>query len=148
MTTPAPFDPSVTPSVVLAGQVWPVPELGWRDLKKCRSALIELNRRLNAAIAASVAASDEADEARGARHMAAMADLFNGLSDEDCERLVMEPLLAALQAQHPGLTRAAFFGWHTSELERQLAWLTVRRQSGLFVIYAGADAAGEADGAT
>ena len=133
MTEPAAFDPEVMASVALAGRRWPVPELVWRDLRRCRKELLELNGRINEAASASAAEAGEDEEARSFRHLEILAQVFDGLSNDDFDRLVMGPIHAALQGTHPGLTRAEFDGWRTTETERQMAWLTVRRQSGLFV---------------
>jgi hypothetical protein len=148
------------PTIALAGKDWPVPELVWRDLKTCRKELIELQGLVNAAIAASQGPAGESAAARGLRYLGVVAEVFEGLGDAEYDRLVMGVLLTALRAAHPGLTREEFEGWRTTEAERQLAWLTVRRQSGLFVFHdtgaaptdddaddAGDDASGEAAGA-
>jgi hypothetical protein len=142
MTEPASLDPEV-PRAVLAGKEWPIPELVWRDLRKCRGQLIELNGRLSTAIAALDVVEGEDVVARWTRHLGAMAEVFNALSNEDCDRLVMEVLFVALSAAHPSLSREEFESWRTTETERQTAWLVVRRQSGLFVFIN--DGAGEAD---
>jgi len=130
MIEPATADPDV-PTVTLAGQAWPIPELVWRDLKKCRRELIELTDKINASAGA------------GGDAFARMAAVFDGLSNEDFDRLLIGPILAGLQSLHPSLTRAEFETWRTTETERQLAWLTVRRQSGLFVFAEGAPPSGE-----
>jgi len=147
MTEPAEFDPETAVTALLAGKVWPIPELVWRDLKKCRAELLDLSARMSAAIDASPDVDGEGDVGRSARHMAVMSDVFNGLSNEDFDRLVMGVLFAGLVAGHPGLTRAEFEGWVTSETERQFAWMVVRRQSGLFVFSTEAPAPGEGEGA-
>jgi hypothetical protein len=123
------------PTITLAGKDWPIPELlVWRDLKKCRSELLELTARINAAV---VISGDS---------METVARLLDDLPNEDFDRLVMGPLLAAVQSLHPTVTRADFEAWPTTELERQFAWLKVRQHSGLFVFSKEA-APGEADGA-
>jgi len=147
MTEPAEFNPDETPSVVLAGKAWPIPKvLGWRALSRCRAELLDLTRRLNAAIKATAGSADETDDERQVRHTTAMDEVFNGLSNEDYDRLVVGPMLAALQALHRGLTRDEFEAWELTEFERQLAWLAVRGQSGLFVTGKGDPDPGEASG--
>jgi len=81
--------------------------------------------------------------------------VVTSLANEDFDRLVMGPLFVGLSAAHPDLTRDELDSWPMTEFDRQLAWLTVRRQSGLFVIReASADDVetdeepGEATGAT
>jgi hypothetical protein len=133
MTEPAAFDETAVPAVTLAGRDWPIPELAWRDLKKCRQELLELTRRINAVTGADPGAADESAAARGVRHLALMSDLLEGLSNEDYDRLVMGPLFAGLVASHPTLTRAEVESWASTESERLFAWLLVRRQSGLFL---------------
>ena len=144
-------DPDI-PRVALGGLVWPIPELAWCDLKKCRSQLLELTALINEAVAPSATFVHEDEAARIASNLALISTVFQGLSNEDFDRLVMGTLHAGLQAGHPGLSRAEFESWAIEEADRQVAWLTVRRQSGLFVQSAerlpdGAEP-GEADGAT
>lgn len=147
MIEPAAFDPETTPAVTLGGKLWPIPELVWRDLRKCRKELLELNSRLNLALGALEGEAGEPDGARAMRYMAVLGDLFDGLSNEDFERLVMGPLHAALCAAHPQLTRDEFDGWRITEAERLAAWLVVRRQSGLFVFGGEQAPSGEGPGA-
>lgn len=148
MTEPADFDPETTPAMSLCGKSWPVPELVWRDLKRCRSAIIELNGRLNDAIAAAPELPGATEAERVARNMGILGDVFDGLSDEDCDRLVVTVIHAGLNAAHPSITRSEFEGWRLTERDRQMAWLVVRRQSGLFVFQGDeAPSPGEADGA-
>lgn len=147
MTEPVAFDPETTPSVTLAGKQWPIPELVWRDLRKCRAELIELTARINVAIAASPAPADESDLGRGLRHMIVLERVFEDLSNEDFDRLVMGPIHAALCAAHPSLSKEELFSWRLTESERQMAWLTVRRQSLLFSSRAEGPEPGEGDGA-
>ncbi|MGC1300932.1 MAG: hypothetical protein WA840_01035 [Caulobacteraceae bacterium] len=148
MTEPAAFDAETTPAVTLGQQLWPVPELVWSDLKKCRRELIELNDMINAAAAAEPAEAEESPAERGNRQLRVMGQLLDGLSNEEYDRLVMGPVLAALQAAHPTLTKGEFAVLRSTEAERQMAWLTARRQSGLFVFAGGEQPApGEASGA-
>jgi hypothetical protein len=126
MSEPAEIEPGV-PTVVLDGREWPIPELVWRDLKKCRAELIELNRLINDAVNALP------PEKRDAGAMGAMSQVFNDLSNDDFDRLIIGPIVAGLQSLHPSITRDEFEAWTVSEADRQMAWLIVRRQSGLFV---------------
>ena len=89
-----------TPTVVLAGKDWPIPELVWRDLRKCRKELIELTDLINAAMAAAITEDDpdEGELQRGLRRLGLITKVFDHLSNEDYDRLVMGPLLAALQS--------------------------------------------------
>jgi hypothetical protein len=137
MTEPAQFDPETTPTVTLAGREWPIPELVWRDLRKCRAELIEMNGKINEALAASAAEQP----------MAVVARVFKDLSNEDYDRLVMAPIHAGLAVAHPELARAEFEAWSVSEADRQMAWLVVRRQSGLFFFGDAGPSPGEAEGA-
>jgi len=134
-TEPVAIEPG-TPAVRLAGKLWPIPELAWRDLKKCRSALLALTDQINDVIAAAKDTSGEDDDVRAQRNLAAVSLVFQALADDDFDRLVVGPIHAGLQAAHPTLSREEFDGWSFSEAELQLAWLTVRGQSGLFVLRA------------
>lgn len=135
MSEPTTFDPVTTPTVTLAGKEWPVPELAWLQLKRSRRAILDLQALINGAVKASDADAppDEGPFEAAGRRMAAMAGVFNGLSDDDYERLVVGVLHTALTGGNPQLTRADFDGWCATETERQIAWLVVRRQSGLFL---------------
>jgi hypothetical protein len=132
LTEPADLDAEI-PRVTLAGKAWPIPELVWTQLRKCRRELIELNGLINAALAESAPAPDESALDRGLRQMGVMEQVFLGLSNDDFDRLVMAPIYLALSGAHPDLSRDEFDAWRLTETERQLAWLTVRRQSGLFI---------------
>jgi len=155
MTEPATeFDPETTPTVTLAGKMWPVPVLAWKQLQYCRMEFLELTASINAAIAASDDAVEvsgdkkrESEDARGIRHMGVLAEVLNGLSNGDFGRLVIIPLHSAVSALHPSVTRDEFAEWPITEGERQLAWLTARRQSGLFVMSGEAPPKGETKGA-
>jgi hypothetical protein len=147
MTEPADFNPEQTPVITLAGKNWPVPVLGWEQLQNCRDELLELTGRINDAIAADPLPDDAGDEARGDHNMAAMIKVFRGLKNEDYGRLVVGPIYAALTALHPSLSRKEFNSWPMLEGERQLAWLTVRTQSGMFTLRDKGNAPGEETGA-
>lgn len=147
MIEPAEFDRETIPAVFIGGREWPIPELVWRDLRKCRQELIELNARVGEAVSASRGPEDESEIDRGARNMVVLAQVFRDLSNDDFERLVMAPIHVGLCAASPALTRDEFFGWRTTEIERQLAWLTVRRQSGLFIFQGETTQSGEGSGA-
>jgi hypothetical protein len=148
-TEPSPFDPETTPCVTLAGKVWPIPELVWLQLSKCRRELIELNDMINAAIVADDGdgAGDETGAERLARHQHLVGQVFLALDNDDFDRLVMRPVHLGLTALHPTLGRDEFYGWPLTEAERQLAWLTVRRQSGIFAFRDEEPAPGELLGA-
>lgn len=133
MTEPAEFDAEATPTVTLAGKEWPVPELAWTQLKLCRAALLEVSTRINAATRAAKAPKSETASDRLSRELGLVTKVFAELSDEDYDRLIMAPLHAGLTALHPELKRAEFDAWRSTEFERQMAWFTLRRQSGLFV---------------
>jgi len=131
---PAEFDPESALVVTLAGKQWPIPPLVWRDLKKCRAELLELTDTINRAVAAAAAIPDEDADARMLRDMGVVSQVFQELSNDDFDRLVMGPIHAGLAAANPSLTRAEFESWPISEIDRQLAWLVVRTQSGLFLV--------------
>ena len=160
MIEPAEAYPEDAVLVELAGRQWPVPVLVWRDLKKCRYELIELQNRFNDAsrwlppplVDADDDHADEAakrEKAMSARNAQVLGSVFNSLPNEDYDRLVMGPIFIALHALHPKLTRDEFESWHSSEAERQFAWLMVRTQTGMFLAAAPEDDdAGEAAGDT
>ncbi len=123
-----------TPEITLAGRDWPIPDLlTWRELSRCRRALLELNGLITDAVAAAGLLGDDSDGARIARNLQALSTVFRDLADADFDRLVMTPIYVALTARHPALTREEFDAWPTTEIERQYAILAVRRYSGLFV---------------
>ena len=139
MTEPVDFDPETAEPVTLNGKVWPVPKLAWCSLKKCRKELFELTWLINEVIAAKASPDN----------LSALSKVFQGLSNDDFDRLVMGPIHAGLTALHPALTREELESWPISEGDRQLAWMTVRRQSDMFVSRGGGEDGnpGEAGGA-
>ena len=143
--TPA-LDPETTAQATLAGRLWPVPLLGWRSLRRCRGEFMELTRLINAAIAEAPPPADAADDAAiGDRNLRIMAGVFDGLSNDDFDRLVVGPVHAGVAAGSPEVTRAALEALPVEEFEWQLAWLTVRRQSGMFALRGAASAPAEGD---
>jgi hypothetical protein len=117
-----------TPRVRLGGKTWKVPELGIRQLRSVRRPIIDLTDAL----------VETADETTGERVMKLSEAQFGQMCD-----VVFHGLTRA----HPELTRDAFEAMAATDGEIFLAFLVVRRQSGIYVIRAapGAQAPGEAD---
>jgi hypothetical protein len=114
-----------TPEVSLAGRRWPVPELAVRQLRAVRRPLIDLSE--------AIAATES--ETTGARVLKLTTEQYEAL----CE-VVYQGLTRA----HPELTREQFLDLAATDLELFTAFLTVRRQSGIFVPAAEAPPSGEA----
>lgn len=116
--SPASFDEEKDRFMVLAGQKWPIPDLGPRQLRHCRAALIEMNNRfLNAPESMKVGE-------------------FIKLSDEDYGRLILDPIYLALTRAHPDMKREEFLDMAAKDMELMLAWFRVRDASGLFQMVA------------
>lgn len=124
MIEPASCDADI-PRVKLAGREWPVPELAVRQLRIVRRPLIDLTD--------AIAATET--ETMGQRVMR----LTTAQYEELCE-IVYQGLTRA----HPSLTREEFLDMQASDMELFMAFLVVRRQSGIFVAAGEAPPTGEA----
>jgi len=114
MTNAAPFDDN-TPRVSLGGRTWPIPELGIRQLRAVRRAIIDLTDAL----------VSTQDETTGQRVMKLSEAQFDAMCN-----VVYHGLTRA----HPGLDRDEFEAMTTTDGEMFLAFLVVRRQSGIYVM--------------
>lgn len=113
MTEPAAYDAN-TPTISLGGRSWPVPELAIRQLRAVRRPLIDLSD--------AIAETDEAST--GERVMRLSTAQYEAM----CE-IVYQGLTRA----HPTLTRDEFLDLACSDAEIFLAFLVVRRQSGVYI---------------
>jgi len=111
MTKPNHHD---APSVVLAGRKWPIPELGVRQLRAVRRPLIDLTDAI---------AETESETTR---------ERVLRLSSEQYEAMC-EVVYQGLTRAHPELARDEFLDMTCTDAEILLAFLVVRRQSGVFV---------------
>lgn len=111
MITPASFDESITPYIIIGGVKYPVPELVPRQLRHIRSALFELNSRLGNGV----------------------SDAFSSLSDEEYDRLLLGPVYWGMTRAHPELQKDQFLDMRWEDTELISAWFVIRKQSGLFV---------------
>jgi hypothetical protein len=130
MTDTMLIDDSNAPRVTLGGRTWKVPELGIRQLRLVRRPIIDLTDAL----------VETADETTGERVMKLTEAQFGQMCD-----VVYHGLTRA----HPELTREAFEAMAATDGEIFLAFLIVRRQSGIYVVRPadtpGANAPGEAE---
>lgn len=113
MTEPAEC-PEGVPIVTLAGKKWPIPELAIRQLRIVRRLLIDLTDAI----------AQTEDETTGQRVMR--------LSSEHYAQMT-EVVYQGLTRAHPKLDRDTFLDMPCTDMEMFLAFLVVRRQSGLFV---------------
>jgi hypothetical protein len=113
MTDPADYPPD-TPTVTLAGQAWPIPELAIRQLRVVRRPLIDLTD--------AIAATES--ETTGERVMKLSTAQYEAMVD-----IVYQGLTRA----HPKLAREEFLDMPATDMEIFQAFLVVRSQSGLFV---------------
>ena len=100
--------------VTLGGRQWPVPELAIRQLRAVRRPLIDLTD--------AIAATES--ETTGERVMTLSTAQYESM----CE-VVYQGLTRA----HPKLSRDEFLDLAASDAEIFLAFLVVRRQSGVYV---------------
>ncbi len=114
MTEPAEFDGG-TPTVTLAGRKWPVPELAIRQLRIVRRSIIDLTDAI----------AETEDAATGERVMRLSTEHYA----EMCE-VVYQGLTRA----HPKISRDEFLDMACTDAEIFLAFLIVRRQSGIYVM--------------
>jgi hypothetical protein len=114
MTEPASFD-ATTPKVLLGGKSWPVPELAIRQLRAVRRPLIDLTEAI----------AETEDASTGDRVMRLSTAQYEAM----CE-VVYQGLTRA----HPQLTRDEFLDLACGDAEIFLAFLVVRRQSGVYVM--------------
>jgi hypothetical protein len=113
MTEPTEY-PQSTPCVTLGGREWPVPELAIRQLRAVRRPLIDLTE--------AIAATDS--ESAGERVLRLTTAQYESM----CE-VVYQGLTRA----HPTLSRDEFLDLAATDAEIFLAFLVVRRQSGVYV---------------
>lgn len=113
MTEPADC-PEGVPTVTLAGKNWPIPELAIRQLRIVRRPLIDLTDAI----------AQTEDETTGQRVMKLSSEQYTLMTD-----VVYQGLTRA----HPELDRDVFLDMPCTDMEMFLAFLVVRRQSGLFV---------------
>lgn len=102
-----------TPIVKLAGREWPVPELAVRQLRVVRRPLLDLTESINAT------GANKAGE------------WVMKLSPEQYEHIT-EVVYQGLARGTPSLKREEFLDLPVSDTDMFLAFLVVRRQSGLF----------------
>jgi len=125
----SPIGDDNTPRVTLGGKTWKVPELGIRQLRLVRRPIIDLTDAL----------VETADETTGERVMKLTETQFGQMCD-----VVYHGLTRA----HPALSRDEFEAMAATDGEIFLAFLVVRRQSGIYVVRPadtpGARAPGEA----
>lgn len=122
MTEPADYDEKATPTIALGGKKWPIPELAPRQLRHIRRALLDMNRRFNAA------GKDD------------KGSVLVELTDVEYVSLLCDPIYWALTRAHPTMTREEFDDMKLSDTDLALAWFTVRNQSGIFTIVGASDA--------
>jgi hypothetical protein len=112
------------PTVTLAGRQWPVPELTIRQLRACRRAIIDLSEALSPVVEKGDSGEARVVTTTGERVMHLPAEQF----DQMCN-VVYHGLTRA----HPSLTPQEFDALEATDSEIFLAFLVVRRQSGIFV---------------
>lgn len=113
------------PTVTLGGRSFSIPQLAPRQMRHIRSQLMELNARLSA----------YATEGR--------PGALTNLSNDDYESLMLKVVWRAL-TRASDITYEDFTDLPFTEGELSDAWVTVRDQSGLFVIKIGQEGGGSA----
>ena len=115
---------SGAPTVALGGKQWPIPELAIRQLRACRRQIIDLTEALSPVIEKGDNGEARIVTTTGERVMRLAADQFDQMCD-----VVYHGLTRA----HPNLTPQEFDTLEATDSEIFLAFLVVRRQSGIFV---------------
>lgn len=114
MTKPAQYDPDETPAVSLAGVLWPIPEFAPRQLRKARRAIIDL----------TAAIEKTETENTGDRVLALPTEQYE---------LMCHVVWIGLTKAHPDMPEAEFLDMSgVTDGEIFDAFLTVRRQSGIY----------------
>lgn len=140
MTEPAIY-PEGTPTVTLAGKVWPVPELAVRQLRHVRRPLIDLTEAI------TQQTEKTTDEATGEvieKVIKSSGALIMALSEAQYEQMT-DVVFWGLSRAHPDLKKEEFLDWPASELEMLNAFFAVRSQSGVFMKAAAAAAPKEGE---
>jgi hypothetical protein len=123
MTEPA--EPGAcVPTVTLGGRQWPIPELSIRQLRACRRQIIDLTEALSPVVEKGENGDARVVTTTGERVMHLLAEQFDQMCD-----VVYHGLTRA----HPNLSPQEFDALQATDSEIFLAFLVVRRQSGIFV---------------
>ena len=109
-----------TPSLVLGGRDWPLPQLAPKQNRIVVPALLELVPKI-------LRARDEARAAGEASGLAALARCIDTATYDTLATLVF----TALTRAHPGLTRDAFDDMAVDTLDLVAAVLPIARAAGL-----------------
>ncbi len=112
------------PTVTLAGRDWPVPEFCIRQLRATRRPLIDLTNAINPVV--------ETDAEGNGRIVTSTGELVLSLSPAQFDQMC-DVVYHGLVGGSPSLTRDAFDALKATDAEIFLAFLVVRRQSGIFV---------------
>ena len=113
-----------TPTVTLGGRQWPVPELTIRQLRACRRPIIDLTDALSPVVEKGEGGEAKVVTTTGERVMHLPAEQFDQMCDV---------VYHGLTRVHPNLTPQEFDALEATDSEIFLAFLVVRRQSGIFV---------------
>ena len=118
-----------TPTVTLAGKVWPVPELAVRQLRYVRKPIIELTDRINAAF------EPETRDGKviGQRLKTGAVDPVDDLDGAEYDRLIAEVVWQGLTRANPDLTFDEVLDMTATPAEMFRAWLVIRKQSRIYL---------------
>jgi hypothetical protein len=154
MTEPAKFDRKKTPAVMLIDKQWPIPAAAieqcdpiWDEMQEINRILVKQNEAQEESdpdtetlLDPDAAAQDK--KAAFAREVMKRGQAFMErrytLSREDFGK-VREIVYAGLTWAHPELTLPEFMGWKVPFTQLLLAFLVVRKQSGMFGDFEGAE---------
>jgi hypothetical protein len=120
-TTPAAYDDKLTPAVSLGGQKWPIPEFVWRQLRHTREPIIAMSAALIGKPKPEEQSEPDDFQTRWMR--------MTGEQAETVGEIVYQGLLGA----HPKMTREEFGDMRITDGELLDAFLTMRRQCGIYV---------------
>lgn len=123
-TEPKPFDPKTTPTLTYGGKVWPLAELGARQLRMVRVPLKKLTDRLNTALRG--AGADLVKQA------GMQADILLTIDGDEYDALMLVPIWQAITRLHPDLTWDEFLDLPVKDGEVTAAWFAARKISGVF----------------
>ncbi len=111
-------------AVSLAGRDWPIPEFCIRQLRATRRPLIDLTNAINPVVETDAEGNSKVVTSTGER----VLNLSPALFDQMCD-----VVYCGLAGGSASLTRDEFDSLKATDAEIFLAFLVVRRQSGIFV---------------
>lgn len=123
-TEPEKFNPEETPGVKLAGKVWPIPHLVPRQQRMIRRQIIDLTD--------AIAPTVDPENPEGPAKVTAGEKVLK-LTNEQYGWM-QDVVFYGLTRAHPDLDRNEFLDMEVNDMDLYVAFLVVRRQSGIYTL--------------